>query len=94
MTPAELKRDPDLMPPELSIVMPCLNEARTLEQCIAKAQLFLTEHGIAGEIIVADNGSSDGSMELATRMGAKVVTVETRGYGAALAGGIDTAQGK
>src|SRR5947199_433067 len=82
------------MQPELSIVMPCLNEARTLEQCIAKAQFFLTEHGITGEIIVADNGSTDGSIELAAEMGAGVVTVETPGYGAALAGGIDAAQGK
>src|SRR5205823_12292213 len=82
------------MQPELSIVMPCLNEARTLEQCIAKAQFFLTEHGITGEIIVADNGSTDGSIELAAEMGARVVTVETPGYGAALAGGIDAAQGK
>jgi len=94
VTPAEVKRDPDIMPPELSIVMPCLNEARTLTQCIAKAQLFLEEHGIAGEIIVADNGSSDGSIQLANRMGARVVIVETQGYGAALAGGIDAAQGK
>ena len=82
------------MRPEVSIVMPCLNEARTLAQCIAKAQLFLKEHGIAGEVIVADNGSSDGSIELAAQMGARIVTVETRGYGAALAGGIDAAQGK
>ena len=82
------------MRPELSIVMPCLNEARTLTQCIAKAQSFLKEHAIPGEIIVADNGSSDGSIELASQMGARIVTVETRGYGAALTGGIDAAQGK
>jgi glycosyltransferase involved in cell wall biosynthesis len=82
------------MPPELSIVMPCLNEVRTLEQCISKAQSFLKEHDIAGEMIVADNGSSDGSIELATRMGAKVVNVKTRGYGAALTAGIDAAEGK
>src|SRR6266487_46018 len=74
--------------------MPCLNEARTLTQCIAKAQLFLKEHGIAGEVIVADNGSNDGSIKLATEIGARVVTVETHGYGAALTGGIDAAQGK
>jgi glycosyltransferase involved in cell wall biosynthesis len=82
------------MQPELSIVMPCLNEAHALAQCIAKAQAFLKEHDIAGEIIVADNGSRDGSVGLANRMGARVVTVETRGYGAALAGGIEAAQGK
>jgi glycosyltransferase involved in cell wall biosynthesis len=82
------------MRPELSIVMPCLNEARTLAQCIAKAQLFLKEHGIVGEVMVADNGSSDGSIEIAISMNARVVTVETPGYGAALAGAIEVAQGK
>jgi Glycosyl transferase family 2 len=82
------------MRPELSIVMPCLNEARTLGQCIARAQLFLKEHDIAGEVIVADNGSSDGSIEIATKMNARVVTVETPGYGAALAAGIEAAEGK
>jgi glycosyltransferase involved in cell wall biosynthesis len=82
------------MRPELSIVMPCLNEARTLAHCISNAQSFLKEHAIDGEIIVADNGSSDGSRELAHKMGARVVTVETPGYGAALAAGIDAAQGK
>jgi glycosyltransferase involved in cell wall biosynthesis len=82
------------MPPELSIVMPCLNESRTLAACIKKAQLFLRDHGISGEVIVADNGSTDGSVEIAIKMGAKVVKVETPGYGAALAGGIESAQGK
>ena len=82
------------MRPELSIVMPCLNEARTLQQCIAKAQSFLNRHGITGEIIVADNGSSDGSIQLATNSGARIVEVDTAGYGAALLGGIDAAQGK
>ena len=82
------------MQPELSIVMPCLNEARTLAACIGKAHLFLKEHGISGEIIVADNGSTDGSIDIARNMNARVVTVSTRGYGAALAGGIEAAQGK
>jgi len=82
------------MQPELSIVMPCLNEGRTLAACVKKAQLFLKDHGISGEVIVADNGSSDGSTEIAAKMNARVVTVSTRGYGAALAGGIDAAQGK
>jgi glycosyltransferase involved in cell wall biosynthesis len=78
---------------ELSIVMPCLNEADTLAVCIRKAQETLREHGIAGEVIVADNGSDDGSVELATRLGARVVHVPERGYGAALMGGIRAARG-
>ena len=82
------------MQAELSIVMPCLNEARTLATCIRKAQLFLKEHGIDGEIIVADNESTDGSIEIAQNLKARVVTVSTRGYGAALAGGIEAARGK
>lgn len=78
---------------ELSIVMPCLNEADTLAACIRKAQSTLREHGIAGEVIIADNGSDDGSVELATRLGARVVHVPERGYGAALMGGIRAARG-
>lgn len=80
--------------PELSIVMPCLNEANSLESCIKKAQTFLCTHEIAGEIIVADNGSSDGSQAIAKRLGARVVDVEARGYGSALMGGIAAARGK
>jgi hypothetical protein len=82
------------MQPELSIVMPCLNESRTLAACIKKAQLFLKEHGVSGEVIVADNGSTDGSIEIAEKMNARVVTVSTPGYGAALATGIEAAKGK
>src|SRR5437867_1392062 len=82
------------MQPELSIVMPCLNEGRTLAACIRKAQLFLKEHGIAGEVIVADNGSIDGSIEIAQNLKARVVTMSTPGYGAALAAGIEAARGK
>jgi glycosyltransferase involved in cell wall biosynthesis len=74
--------------------MPCLNESRTLAACIKKAQLFLKEHAITGEVIVADNGSTDGSVEIAHDMKARVVRVSTRGYGAALAAGIDVAEGK
>jgi glycosyltransferase involved in cell wall biosynthesis len=69
---------------ELSIVMPCLNEALTLETCIRKAQRFLSEHRIAGEVVIGDNGSTDGSQEIARRCGARVVDVPVRGYGAAL----------
>lgn len=79
---------------ELSVVMPCLNEADTLETCIQKAQRALQEHGIRGEVIVADNGSSDGSPAIAERLGARVVPVAERGYGSALMGGIDAARGR
>jgi len=79
---------------ELSVVMPCLNEAETLGTCIRKAQRALQEAGIPGEIIVADNGSSDGSVEIAQHLGARVVDVKARGYGNALMGGIATAAGK
>jgi len=78
---------------ELSIVMPCLNEARTLSICIGKARAFLARSGIAGEIIVADNGSTDGSREVAQALGARVVPVAVRGYGNALRGGIEAAVG-
>jgi glycosyltransferase involved in cell wall biosynthesis len=90
--------DPDASPeisvPEVSIVMPCLNEAETLQICIEKAQSALRRSGIKGEIIIADNGSSDGSRELALSCGAQVVPVERRGYGAALMGGIAAAAGE
>jgi glycosyltransferase involved in cell wall biosynthesis len=84
----------DSMEPEVSIVMPCLNEARTLATCIHKAQLFLKEHGISGEVIVADNGSTDGSIEIAENLNARVVRATVRGYGAALSAGINAAKGK
>jgi glycosyltransferase involved in cell wall biosynthesis len=79
--------------PELSIVMPCLNEADTLGSCIAKAQGALRDAGISGEVIVADNGSSDDSAAIAERMGARVVHVSSRGYGSALMAGIASANG-
>ncbi|MGE5609323.1 MAG: glycosyltransferase family 2 protein [Bacillota bacterium] len=79
---------------ELSVVMPCLNEADTLAACIRKAQRALEENGIAGEIIVADNGSTDGSREIARKLGVRVVPVEMKGYGSALMGGIAAAKGK
>ena len=79
---------------EVSVVMPCLNEAETLETCIGKAQRALREADIAGEVVVADNGSSDGSVEIAQRMGARVVNVRAKGYGNALMGGIAVASGK
>jgi glycosyltransferase involved in cell wall biosynthesis len=79
---------------ELSIVMPCLNEAETLGICIEKARRSLEKHNIAGEVIIADNGSTDGSQEIASRMGARVVHVAAKGYGSALMGGILAARGK
>jgi glycosyltransferase involved in cell wall biosynthesis len=79
---------------EVSIVMPCLNEARTLPGCIHSAQAAIAAHGLSAEIVIADNGSSDGSQEIATRLGARVVTVAIRGYGAALAAGIRSARGR
>jgi glycosyltransferase involved in cell wall biosynthesis len=80
--------------PELSIVMPCLNEAETLEKCIRKAQTALRAHDIQGEIIVADNGSDDGSQDIARRCGARLLDVPHKGYGAALRAGIDGAIGR
>jgi glycosyltransferase involved in cell wall biosynthesis len=79
---------------ELSIVMPCLNEAETLESCLRKAKAYLHDNNISGEIIVADNGSTDGSQAIATQMGVRLVHVTTKGYGSALIGGITAAQGK
>ncbi|MBA3962028.1 MAG: glycosyltransferase family 2 protein [Chthoniobacterales bacterium] len=79
---------------ELSILMPCLNEAETLETCVRKALTFLEQHRINGEVVVADNGSSDGSQEIATQAGARVVPVATLGYGSALIAGIHAARGK
>jgi glycosyltransferase involved in cell wall biosynthesis len=79
---------------ELSVVIPYLNEADTIEACIEKAQRALAEHDIRGEIILADNGSTDGSQAIAARMGVHVVHVEAKGYGNALMGGIAAARGK
>jgi glycosyltransferase involved in cell wall biosynthesis len=79
---------------ELTILMPCLNEAATVGGCVAKARGFLERAGIEGEVLIADNGSSDGSRELAEGAGARVVKVAERGYGAALAGGIAAARGR
>jgi glycosyltransferase involved in cell wall biosynthesis len=78
---------------ELSIVMPCLNEADTLATCVRKAQRVLREESIVGEIVVADNGSTDGSIEIALALGVRVVHVKEPGYGSALMGGIDASRG-
>ena len=74
--------------------MPCLNEAETLAACIEKAQRSLRENNIAGEIVVADNGSTDGSQALAESLGARVIQVAAKGYGNALMGGIAAARGQ
>ncbi len=79
---------------EVSIVMPCLNEAETLATCIQKAQRAIDRDGLAAEIIVADNGSTDGSQVVARELGARVVPVERKGYGSALIGGIGAARGR
>jgi hypothetical protein len=79
---------------EVSVVMPCLNEVRTVGICIGKARKALEDMGVAGEIIIADNGSTDGSQSLAIDEGARVVPVSRRGYGAALQAGIAAARGK
>lgn len=83
-----------LEPPEVSVVIPCLNEADTLAICIQKARRALGEHAMTGEIVVADNGSSDGSIEIAKSLGARVINVAAPGYGAALMGGIEAALGR
>lgn len=81
-------------PVELTILMPCLNEALTLATCIAKARQFLARAGIRGEVLIADNGSTDGSQAIALSSGARVVEVSVRGYGAALMAGVDVAKGR
>jgi hypothetical protein len=79
---------------ELSIVMPCLNEAETLATCIAMAKRGIADAGVEGEIIIADNGSTDGSQRIAEELGARVVAVTEKGYGCALRGGIEAARGR
>lgn len=87
----------DRLPPDevaLTVLMPCLNEVRTLAACIDDAQTYLRESGLSGEVLVADNGSTDGSIELAVRSGARVVHVDKKGYGSALMAGIAAARGR
>lgn len=79
---------------ELTILMPCLNEAETLAVCIGKAKAFLDKAGISGEVLISDNGSTDGSQAIAAEGGARVVPVAQKGYGAALLGGIAAAKGR
>jgi len=79
---------------DVSFVLPCLNEAETLERCILAAQRCIDEHGYTGEVVVADNGSDDGSCEIAVRNGARVVLAEEPGYGSALMAGFEAARGE
>ena len=79
---------------ELTILMPCLNEAETLASCIEKARAGLKRAGVRGEVLVADNASTDGSVAIAEKAGARVVAIKEKGYGSALRGGIEAAQGK
>jgi glycosyltransferase involved in cell wall biosynthesis len=79
---------------ELTILMPCLNEAETLAICIEKAQSFLSRSGVRGEVLISDNGSTDGSQAIATGLGARVSEAPRRGYGAALINGIENARGR
>lgn len=85
------RADPDV---ELTILMPCLDEAETLAACIGKARAFLRDSGAEGEVLIADNGSTDGSLKIAEDLGARVVHVPVRGYGAALGHGIRAARGR
>jgi glycosyltransferase involved in cell wall biosynthesis len=91
MAPKDAAESPGL---ELTILMPCLNEAETLGTCVRKAMDYLARSGIAGEVLVADNGSTDGSQAIAESLGARVVAVPERGYGAALIAGIAAARGR
>jgi glycosyltransferase involved in cell wall biosynthesis len=84
-------RDPDL---EVSVVMPCLNEEKTIGACVAEALATLQSAGLRGEVIVADNGCTDRSIEIARNLGARVVPVEKKGYGNALLGGFSAARGE
>ncbi|WP_309641394.1 glycosyltransferase family 2 protein [Flavobacterium sp.] len=82
------------MSKEVSVVMPCLNEAETIATCIKKANAYFKTNAIDGEVVIGDNGSTDGSQEIATSLGARVIAIPNRGYGNALKGGFDAAEGK
>jgi glycosyltransferase involved in cell wall biosynthesis len=85
---------PDVSEIELTVLMPCLNEAETIETCVSKARSFISRANILGEVLIADNGSTDGSQVIAARCGARVVSISQKGYGAALIGGIALARGR
>src|SRR5271166_3308140 len=79
---------------ELTVLMPCLNESATVGTCVRKAMEAMRRNGIHGEVVVADNGSTDGSQQIAADEGARIVAIEERGYGSALRGGIAAARGQ
>jgi glycosyltransferase involved in cell wall biosynthesis len=79
---------------ELSVVMPCLNEAETIETCIRKALAWMEANQVIGEVVIGDNGSTDGSQKMATDLGARVINIPRKGYGSALMGAIEAAKGK
>jgi glycosyltransferase involved in cell wall biosynthesis len=79
---------------ELSVVMPCLNEAETIEICIRKAFSWMKANNVMGEVVIGDNGSTDGSQKLAENLGARVIAIPRKGYGSALMGAIEAARGK
>lgn len=91
--PVEQRPESESNPIEFSVVLPCLNEAETLATCIDKIHCFFADSGVEGEVIVADNGSEDGSQQIARDLGARVVEVRRKGYGSALRGGIEAAVG-
>jgi len=90
---SQTDRSSESEPIELTILMPCLNEAETLATCIRKAQQFLHQYDVRGEVLIADNGSTDGSQQIAAELGARVIDVPVRGYGAALSCGSAAARG-
>src|SRR5260370_36408780 len=93
-THGSASRSSGLVPPlEVSVVIPCLNEAKSIGLCVDKALRALAESSLRGEVVVADNGSTDGSVEVAESRGARVVHVQERGYGAALNAGIASSTG-
>ena len=94
MMPTQANPNPGSAALELTVVIPCLNEVATVGRCVEKAVRTMQEHGISGEVVVADNGSSDGSQEIAVEEKARLVHVPVKGYGAALMGGIAEARGK
>ena len=92
--PSALPAEPgQSAPPEVSVVMPCLNEAETVGACVLRALEVLQNQGLSGEVIVVDNGSDDGSSQIASQAGARVVLQPIRGYGSAYSRGFETARG-